>query len=210
MANTSERKQLKYIKFLTDSPTEKTMYALFGFTVLVAILLIAFAIRPTFLTISRINGEIKEKKRISQALENKIDAMVALDAQYAEFGEDLDSLQLIFPTSGNFSLFLSNIDAVVSRNSFVLRGVSFSEYDLDLYDVNSAVLAPWSVQISVIGPESNIDNLFTDLEAMPMYPVIDRFSYGEAEDSGMKSFSMSMRIYHIENNKFYSNGNESD
>jgi Tfp pilus assembly protein PilO len=210
MANTSERKQLKYIKFLTDSPTEKTMYSLSGFTVLVTILLIAFAIRPTFLTINRINGEIKEKKRISQALENKIDAMVALDTQYAEFDENLDYLQLIFPTSGNFSLFLSNIDAVVSRNSFVLRGVSFSEYDLELYEVNSAVLSPWAVQISVIGPESNIDNLFSDLEAMPMYPVIDRFSYGEAEDNGMKNFSLSMRIYHIENNKFYSNGNESD
>lgn len=210
MANTQERKQLRYLKFLTESPSEKTMYYLVAFTIFMSILLIAFAIRPTILTISRINGEIKEKKRISEALTNKISVMTKLDEQYIEFSENLDSLQLIFPTSGNFSLFLSNIEAVVSRNGFVLKGLSFSEYDKDLYDINSTVLSPWAVQMSVVGPESNINNLFKDLEAMPMYPVIDRFTYGQSEEEGGKSFSLLMRIYHVENNNFYSNKNEFD
>jgi Tfp pilus assembly protein PilO len=210
MADTTERKQLRYIKFLKEPPTKTAMYYMSGFTVLVAILLVAFAIRPTLLTIDRINSAIKEKQRIYDALDSKIGAMAQLDQQYIEFADNLDSLQLIYPTSGNFSLFMSNIDSVVSRNGFVLKGLSFSEYDNDLYDVNTIVLAPWAVQISVNGPESNIDNLFDDLESMPMYPVIDRFSYGEAEDDGSKNFSISMRIYHVENNKFYSNGNESD
>ena len=210
MANTGEREQLKYINFLKEPPTKTAMYYMSAFTVLVAILLAVFAIRPTLLTIDRINSEIKEKQRIYDALDTKINAMVQLDQQYTEFSDNLDSLQLIYPTSGNFSLFMSNIDSVVSRNGFTLRGLSFSEYDNDLYDVNSIVLAPWAVQISVNGPESNIDNLFDDLESMPMYPVIDRFSYGEPEDDGSKSFSISMRIYHVENNKFYSSGNESD
>ena len=210
MADTRDRKQLKYVQFLREPPTKTTMYYMTAFTVIVAILLVVFAIRPTLLTINRINSEIKEKQRIYDALDTKISAMVQLDEQYTEFADNLDSLQLIYPTSGNFSLFMSNIDSVVSRNGFVLKGLSFSEYDTDLYDVNSVVLAPWAVQISVNGPESNVDNLFDDLESMPMYPVIDRFSYGEAEDDGSKNFSISMRIYHVENNKFYSSGNESN
>ncbi len=181
------------------------MYYMFGFTVLMAILLIAFAIRPTFLTITRIQSEIKEKQRIYDALDSKISALVKLDTEYTTLGDDLDSLQLIYPTSGNFSLFMSNIDAVVSRNGFLLKSLSFTEYDKELYDVNSAVLSPWEVRISVLGPESNVDNLFEDLEAMPMFPVIDTFSYGQSVIEGEKSFSISMRIYHIENNKFYSN-----
>jgi len=101
---------------------------------------------------------------------------------------------------------MSNIDAVVSRNGFLLRSLSFSEYDIELYDINTTALSPWAVQISVVGPESNIDNLFLDLEAMPMYPVIDKFSYGQNEEiEGERSFSISMRIYHIENIKFYNN-----
>ena len=210
MANTQERKQFGYLRFLRNPPSKNTMYYLSGFTILVAILLIAFAVRPTLLVIDEISGEIKEKERIYEALDNKIDAMVQLDERYTEYSEELESLELIFPTSGNFSLFLSNIEAVVSRNSFTLKSLSFSEYDSDLYDLTSAVLSPWGVQISVKGLESNLDNLFDDLEAMPMYPVIDRFSYGQSEEEGLKSFSISMRIYHIENNKFYSNGDESN
>ena len=203
MADTSERKQFRYMEFLKNSPTKKSMYYMSGFTVLMAILLIVLAIRPTLLTIDRINDEIREKERINEALNQKIEALAQLDIQYAELGEDLDALQLIYPTSGNFSLFMSNIDAVVSRNGFLLRSLSFTEYDEELFDINTSVLSPWAVQLSVLGPESNIDNLFEDLEAMPMYPIIDRFSYGQDEEDGLKGFSISMRIYHIENNKFY-------
>lgn len=203
MGNKSQRKQFDYIKFLRSSPSKKTMYYMFGFTVLMAILLITFAIRPTLLTINGINKEIKEKEKIYEALDSKISALVQLDTQYVELSEDLDSLQLLYPTSGNFSLFMSNIDAVVSRNGFLLRSLSFTEYETDLYNVNTLVLSPWAVQISVMGPESNMDNLFEDLESMPMYPVIDRFSFGEEEQDGSKKFSISMRIYHIENIKFY-------
>lgn len=205
MANkNTERRQFKYTDFLRNPPSKKVMYYMSGATLLMAILLVAFAIRPTVLTIDRINNEVKEKKRIYEALSDKIDALVQLDTQYIELEDNIDSLQLIYPTSGNFSLFMSNIDAVVSRNGFALRSLSFSEYDSDLYDINSSVLSPWAVQLSVQGPESNIDNLFDDLEAMPMYPVIDRFSYGQNDNQGVKSYSISMRIYHIENNKFYS------
>lgn len=210
MANTKERRQFKYLEFLRNPPSKKAMYYLSSFTFLVAILLLAFAIRPTLLTITGINKEIKEKERINQALEDKIDAMVELDSQYIEFTETLDGLQLIFPVSGNFSLFLSNIDAVISRNGFALRGISFSEYDTELYDISSSVLEPWTVQLSVIGPQNNIDNLFEDLEVMPMYPVIERFSYSEDEEEGLKTYSIGMRIYHIGNNKFYSDRNELD
>lgn len=188
------------------------MYYLSTFTFLVAILLLIFAVRPTLLTITSINKEIKEKEGIHRALKNKIDAMVELDEQYTEFKDTLDSLELIFPSSGNFSLFLSNIDAVVSRNGFVLRGINFSDYDKEGYEINTLALSPWTVRLNVIGPENNLDNLFSDFEAMPMYPVIENFSYSDEEDAEtqMKSFSIGMRIYHVENNKFYSNGNDTD
>ena len=210
MADIEERKQFKYLQFLKNPPSKKTLYYLTGFTVIVAILLALFAIRPTLLTITRINKEIKEKKRITEALDSKIDSLSQLDQQYSEYSEKLQSLQLIFPTSGNFSLFMSNIEAVVTRNGFALRGLSFAEYDENLYSVSTAVLSPWGIQLNVAGPANNLDNLFNDLEDMPMYPVIDRFSYGQTDEDETRTYSISMRIYHIENNNFYSNQNESD
>ena len=96
MADTRVREQLKYMSFLKEPPTKTAMYYMSGFTVLVAILLVAFAIRPTLLTIDRINSEVKEKQRIYDALDSKISAMVQLDTQYTEFSDNLDSLQLIY------------------------------------------------------------------------------------------------------------------
>ena len=51
----------EYIKIIKESPEKKKSYIFFGFSVFVMIILIAFAIRPTILTITRINKEIKEK-----------------------------------------------------------------------------------------------------------------------------------------------------
>jgi Tfp pilus assembly protein PilO len=210
VANTEERRQFRYMEVLRNPPSKKVMYYLTAFTFMVALLLVVFAVRPTLLTITGINKEIKEKESIDDALEKKIDALAQLDAQYAEFGETIDALQLIFPTSGNFSLFLSNIDAVISRNGFTLSAVSFSEYQSDEFEIGSNALEPWSVSLRVAGPENNLDNLFDDLEAMPMYPVIESFSLRDDEDAEEQEYSLNIRIYHIKNNKFYSNGNESD
>jgi hypothetical protein len=210
MPDMEERKQFNYLEVLRNPPSKKTFYYLSAFTAIVAIVLGLFAIRPTILTITKINKEIKEKTRISEALDDKIDALTQLDQQYSEYEDKLEALQLIFPTSGNFSLFMSNIEAVVARNGFVLNGLSFSEYDDELYDISSSVLSPWAVQLNVAGPANNLDNLFNDLEEMPMYPVIDRFNYGQTDEEELRSFSISMRIYHIENNNFYTNQNESD
>ncbi|KUK77642.1 MAG: transmembrane(s)protein [candidate division WS6 bacterium 34_10] len=209
MANTQERRQFKYMEVLRNPPSKQVMYYLALFTFLAAILLIVFAVRPTILTITGIRKEIKEKESINNALEKKIEALANLDSQYSENKETLDSLQLLFPTSGNFSLFLSNIDAVISRNGFVLKNVGFSEYKEDI-SISTTVVSPWGVSLSVIGPENNLDNLFNDLEAMPMYPVIESFSYGENEEETMNSYNLSIRIYHIENNKFYGAINELD
>lgn len=202
MANTQERRQFKYIEILRNPPSKKVMYYLSVFTFLAAVLLIIFAVRPTILTISGIRKEIKEKESIHNALENKIEALANLDSQYSENKETLDSLQLLYPTSGNFSLFLSNIDAVISRNGFTLVNIGFSEYEDDI-SISTTAISPWGVSLSVSGPENNLDNLFDDLEAMPMYPVIENFSFGESDEGTMNSYSLSLRIYHVENNKFY-------
>ena len=203
MAKGIERSQTNYLAFIRNASEKKKTSYMAGLTLFFAIILIAFAIRPTILTIDRINKEIKEKEKIYKALEDKIEALSLLDQQYIENENSMKALELIFPTSGNFSLFLSNIDSVVARNGFGLRSVGFSDYGKGLYDINTTVLTPWSVRMSVKGFEANLVSLLRDLEAMPMSPVIDSVSFGQIDDDGGRIFTVSMRIYHIKTNKFY-------
>lgn len=189
---------------IKESPEKKKSYMFAAVTFAISLILIVFAIRPTILTITKINKEIDTKETVKSQLENKITSLNSLDTQYLEIQGDMEDLSLIYPADGNFSLFLSNIDAVVSRNGFVLNGINFDDYNGDNYDLNTKVLIPWSVRLSVKGKRVNLINLLKDLESLPMYPVLEAVTYNSQTDEvGLTTFGISLRIYHIENSNFY-------
>ncbi len=202
MAKTTERTDM--VKLVRDLPSRQVESVFVGLTYVFAVLLIVFAVIPTVQTVFTINKEMKEKERVSNALEAKLVALSSLDEQYNSNADAFKDITLLFPDSGNFSLFLSNIDAVVSRNNFILESISFSEYEKETLDVKTSVLKPWSVRLSVNGKKVYFITLLKDLEAMPMYPVVERVSFGsDVDDNGNTRYSVSLRIYHIESSNFY-------
>lgn len=204
MATQGRSKRLELANLIKKGPSKQIDSVFTGLTYIFAVLLLVFAIVPTVNTISSINKEIKEKNRVNESLENKISALASLDEQYIENKDSFKDLTLLFPASGNFSLFLSNIDAVVTRNNFILESISFSKYDRDTFNTKTTVLKPWSVRMSVSGKKVYLITLLRDLEAMPMFPVLESVSYGsEVDDDGNTRYSLSLRIYHVESPKFY-------
>jgi len=195
--------KIDLLKIVREASEKKISYIFTGITVAVAIVLIIGAIRPTVITITRINTEISKKETMDKALEDKISALTELDIQYIKLKDDFEDISLVFPTEGDFSLFMANIDAISSRNGFVLIGLSFSEYKGDA-PFSTSVLEPWSVLLTVDGKKNNLVNLLKDLESLPMYPVIESVSYTDkAESEEVNSFSIHMRIYHVPIGNFY-------
>lgn len=196
----------EYIKLIKESPEKKKGYFFAGATVLISILLVVFAIRPTLLTIAKINTEIKEKTRLNTLLDAKIDTLSKLDQQYTDLGADLSNLQLIFPDNGDFSLLMANVTGVLSKDGFQLSGINFDKYSDKNFTLSTKLLIPWSVRLNVKGKPANLINLLKDLEALPMYPVIESFSYSsQTDENGLTNYSINLRIYKIDNNNFYSN-----
>ncbi len=194
----------EYIKIVKESPEKKKSYIFFGFSVVVMIILIIFAIRPTILTITRINKEIKEKEVMNNLLDTKINTLSALDKEYADSKKKMNNLELIYPADGNFSLFMSNIDAITARNGFALMSISFDNYKGENFSIGTKVLVPKTVRLNIRGRSNNLINLLKDLEALPMYPVVESVSYSTQKDKeGLNSFSISLRVYNIENSNFY-------
>lgn len=203
----SERK-VEYVKMVKKGPDKKAEMIFTGLTFIVAVLLIVFAIVPTFKTVKDINSEIKKKEQISTALKAKLDALTNLDGQYNENKEVFKNLTLIFPTSQNFSLFLANIDAIITRNNFTLDSIGFSENkksnSKDDEGLKTEALVPYAVRLSVTGSRIDLITLLKDLEALPMYPVVESISYSnDVDEEGKTQYSLSLRIYQIENVNFY-------
>lgn len=200
-------RKVEYVKIAKEGPDKRAETIFTGLTYIAAILLIVFAIVPTFNTVKSIDKEIKEKERISAALKNKLETLSSLDEQYNNNKKAFEDITLIFPADENFSLLLANIEPIITRNSFVLRSVSFSKVkgsaseDLDL---NTTVLVPYNVRINVGGNKSNLMILLKELESLPMYPVIEGISYSnKIEKDGTTNYSITLRVYNIEGVNFY-------
>lgn len=202
----AERK-VEFVGIAKKGPSKKAEMIFTGLTFIVAVLLIVFAIVPTVRTVTDINKEIKEKERITQALESKIKALNDLDNQFNTNKEIFKDISLIFPSSQNFSLFLANIDAIVTRNNFVLNSIGFSEYKEtkeEMSKLKLTALSPYSVRLSVKGSKMNLISFLRDLESLPMYPVVESINYtSDIDEQGNTDFSLNLRIYHVENVNFY-------
>ncbi len=66
-----EKGKTGLLKVVREISEKKISYIFTGITVAVAIVLIAGAIRPTVITITRINAEISEKETTEKALTEK-------------------------------------------------------------------------------------------------------------------------------------------
>lgn len=194
----------EYIKVMKESPERKRGYIFAAVTLVISVLLIILAIRPTILTITRINGEIKEKTRLNTLLDSKINSLSALDKEYTEYKDDFDSLKLIFPDDGDFGLLMANITGVVAKDGFTMTSINFDKYGGKDFTLTTSVLVPWSLRMNVKGQPANLSNMLKDLEALPMYPVIESLSYSSQKDeNGLTVYSIALRIYKIDNSNFY-------
>lgn len=205
MGNTE--RQVEYVKIAKQGDSKKQEMIFTGLTYIAAILLIVFAIVPTFKTVKTINNEIKTKQATTKALRDKLTALTSLDGQYSESRETFDALTLIFPNNEDFSLFLANVDSIVSRNAFSLNSINFSKRRdrSSEEEVDYSVMKPYSISLNVVGNKSGLIPFLNDLEALPMYPIIENISYSnQVDEQGNTSFSITLRAFNIEEVNFYS------
>ncbi len=197
----AQPRALDFVKIINGDTKTKT-YSFAAFTLLVTIVLLIGAIRPTVLTITKINGEIQSKTLINQQLETKIKNLGDLNNQYLGITDDVKNLPLVFPTQGNFSLLMSNVDSIATASGFNLSSISFSSSDK--LKTKTLVLKPWDARLTVIGSRANIIKLLSALEAMPMYPTITQVSFASNKDiSGQTAFNINMSVYKIDDINFY-------
>lgn len=194
-------KSLDLIKIVSGTIQAKT-YSFAAFTIVVVIILLAGAIRPTLVKISEIQKEVNTKTITNKQLDNKIEALSKLSNEYAENRDSFATLPLVFPAQGNFSLLLSNIEEVAKENGFVLTSINFGKTDNVKLDYQS--LRPWIMKFSVSGSRANLIPFLARLEELPMYPTITKVNYSiDKESNQANSFSIEMTIYKLDDERFY-------
>lgn len=197
----AESKALRNLSVILSGNKNKT-YTFGIITVVVVLVLLFGAIQPTLLTISKITTEVTKKKTLNTQLDAKINSITKLGNDYEYLREKIDYLPLLFPTQGNFSLFLSNIDVITKESGFNLVSISFSANED--YSSSTTTLVPWGAKITVSGSRANLIQLMEKIEAMPMSPVINNVSFSRNKSNSQNtSISLNIIIYRIDDLKFY-------
>lgn len=192
------------INAIRESKSKTKSYITFGVSLLISILLIVFALKPTISTIINIRSEIKEKEKVSSQLKSKIDALASLDEEYKDNKEKFEMLEFVYPEGEEFILLMSNMESVVARNGFELKSIGFDKYDGETYALAPNVLSPYSMRISVAGDYSDLLPLLRDLESLPNYSVLESLSFSsQKDDQGNGNYSILLRIYGVKLIYFY-------
>lgn len=180
------------------------MYSFIVFTLVVIVLLGAFAVRPMVQTVLKINSEIKTRRTTNTQLDTKIKNITTLGKEFVKIEGGLEDLKLIFPSTGDFSLLTANMEELCKKNNFKLLSIGFTESEDESTDMNLSELKSWSANIVVKGRRSGVIQLLQDIEQMPMYPIIQRLSYrNEPDDDGLITFSFAIKVFYIDKSDFF-------
>lgn len=194
-------KGLKFLDVIGGSIQTKT-YSFALFTLVVVVVLVTGAIRPTVIKIGQINNEIKEKKIVEEQLDSKLNALATLSTEYATKQDDISKLPMIFPSQGNLSLLMSNVEEIAQSYGYELSGINFGSAEKT--DLTFNILKPWSARMTVSGSKANFIKFLQSLETMPMMPIVSKVSYTDASSSrGSTAYSIELMIFKIDDNNFY-------
>lgn len=186
------------------SDRKKQVYSFSLLTIVIVVALGVGAVKPSIETIMRLNGEIKEKKVTLETLDTKINTLNSLSLQYSDFEETAQDLKLVFPTNGDFSLFLANIENICRTYGFQLNTIGFGRSRFKAEVLNLQNLKPVDVTLTVLGDKNDMIQLLQAFEEMPMYPIVRSVNFSnETSNEGLTNISISLVIYEIENETFY-------
>jgi type II secretory pathway pseudopilin PulG len=102
-------------------------YVELALSLVAIIIFLAFAIRPTAVTITEKVKELQSKQEVITKLNAKIDSLSTADSLLREEKETLDMLEVAIPDGSAPEEFIIQVDALARRNNTELEGMSIED-----------------------------------------------------------------------------------
>ena len=110
---------------------------------------LVFAIRPTFLTISSLVGEIKAKETSTKLMKAKINNLIQAQDNFAQVQERYQIINSSLPDKNSFSTLYDQLQSSARQSSFSLETLNFS---LNQKDAIPSFDAAKRYQVSLTSP----------------------------------------------------------
>lgn len=186
------------VQRLLKNPMQKT-FTFLGVTLIVVLVFLMGAIRPTVSTISSLRAEIRTRESVNEKMQAKINAIQELQSEYDSRKEDLSAIEVFFPVDADYSLLLASLERIAAKYGYELDNVQISIAESsvirrsDYPDMESVDL-----RVSVSGRSTNLVEFISHLEELPVIPNIRRVGFTPEEgedDTSWVRVSVDMYIY---------------
>lgn len=167
--------------------------------VLVTVLLWG-SFRPTLLTILETNTKFQEKTDILNRLETQNTRLTELLSKQAELSKEINALDHYFPSNGDYSLFITNLNSIAEKNNLKLNSVSFSasyfRQVANNVNLQYPEMTPTTFQVAITGDPANLPVFLSFLEGTPFMPKILSIGYSPNRSNPLKTtMSVTLLLY---------------
>lgn len=168
------------------------------FALLVALLWGSF--RPTIITIIETNRKYAQKEALLQKLDTQNTNLATLLLDQLQEEEKLSALDYYFPSNGDYSLFVINLNQTAKKYSLLMNSVSFSSSYFRQVEKITALqfpeMIPMTFQVSLVGDPSRLGSFLSYLESMPFQPKVLSVSYAPNKtDTSKTALSVTLLLY---------------
>lgn len=190
---------LSTIKKKTAVPQVRS-FAWLSFTLFVVTFFIVVAIRPTLITIAKLNKEIKDQKELNKKMDVKIKSLVQAQQNYAKNIDSFSLLNEALPQRSEFPLFALFLENQASNSGVTVKSISFDQFNKK--DNISSTSGFFSFSINTEGDYLKQKKFLQSLEQSRRITQIGSATFNQASEDEIPKLTMSVTgtVYYIPKN----------
>lgn len=156
------------INFKVPQTARTRSFTWLSITIFTVTFFLIVAIKPTLVTIAKLNKEIKDKTEASIQLQKKIDAIVAAQDIYARNSDNLVLLDDAFPEKSEFPRLAYFFEQISTSSGVIIKSLNFEKIGSPSNKAkDTSLLSTLPLNFSIIakGDYPQLKNFLTELES---------------------------------------------
>jgi Tfp pilus assembly protein PilO len=169
-------------------------------SLLVTAFFLFFAIRPTLTTIAGLTKEIKDKREITEKLEDKVKALNSAQIEYQKAEKDLSLIDEGLPRNPNISLLVRQLEALAREAGLSLKTIQFSETVLrgqEETKKNADTGEGVTFSLAVAGDYQNLKSFLDLLTNLRRSISIEAFAFGTGKTEARLTLNLNVNAHYL-------------
>jgi len=155
-----------------------------------------FAIKPTLITITGLIKEIKDKKMVTQKLEEKINNLNLAQQEYLSVQDDIYLIDQALPVDSQISSLVKQVEGLVLKTGVSLEAIQYSSLEIK-QKVSKNEPQAIEVRLVVSGNYQNLKNFLSSLNNFRRIFQIESFGFKMPKKEGELMLSISRKTFYL-------------